>query len=113
MIMPVIGGSAGGGANINASISFAIPALLIVGAGVAVILYQHSIHTGIILNALGGSVGVNANAGLASQASQSTSPSTFANGSSASPATGIWTPTGLAPGMNVFPYVPSIGGATE
>jgi hypothetical protein len=108
--MSVIGGNAGGG--LHASISFAIPALLIVGAGIAVILYQHTLHTSILLNALGASAGGSSTASLAAQPSQGGN-SIYASGAGQSPASGIFTPLGPSPNESSFPFMPTIGGNTQ
>lgn len=74
---------------------FTIAALFIVGAVTAVILYQHSVHTGIVLDTLAGSGAVGSPVGREA-------PST---------ATGVWTPLGPTRD-SIFPYQPSTNLAT-
>lgn len=65
---------------------FAIWAMLIVGAGVAVILYQHSVHTGFLLRLLSGTAAAPANG--TGPAVAVTAPLAFSR------FTGSWTPIG-------------------
>ena len=80
---------------------FAIWALGIMGAATAVILYQHAHHTGIVLSALGGSMGAAAG-GAGVSGTISANP---LNTGAVSRASGQWTPLGPQ-GMSIFNYMP-------
>lgn len=81
---------------------FVLMALAIVAAATAAILYQHGVHTGLILQAAGsGSVSVGGDA-FAGTLSSNPVNSPGAN----SPATGVWTPIGPTHSLGPFPYVP-------
>jgi hypothetical protein len=68
---------------------FALWAVAIVAAGVALILYQHSMHTDYLLNALtGGAIPVTPGQPDPTAISPGQAPSQF---------TGIWTPIGPSP----------------
>ena len=80
------------------SIEFAIWAALIMGAAAALILYQHAVHTGIVLSAIQGPT-----IGATPAASPSSGDGPIA---AESPASGVWTPTGPGIGASVFTYNP-------
>lgn len=82
------------------SMTFVLWSLAIVGAATAAILYQHSVHTGIILNASVGPVSAGLNASNVISSNPVNSPG--AN----SPATGVWAPTGPATNLGPMPYAP-------
>jgi hypothetical protein len=82
---------------------FGFWAALLVGAATAVILYQHSLHTGLVLDASsaagrGDADGAYRPSDLAGKG--------FAGFTGQSRASGIWTPLGPAPDLRVFPYTP-------
>lgn len=79
-------------------VTFALWALGIVGLGMAVVMYQHSVHTGIVLTALGTNVPDPGSPGVISG-----NPS---QAGASSRATGVWTPLGPANGKSVFAYNP-------
>jgi len=78
---------------------FMLWALAIVGAATGVILYQHSVHSGLIMNALGAPGGASPQVGGTISANP-------INSGAASTATGQWTPLGPASGVGAFPYNP-------
>jgi hypothetical protein len=79
---------------------FGFWAALLVGGATAVILYQHSLHTGLILDAKGrgDAEGAYRPSDLAGKG--------YGGFSAQSRASGVWTPLGPGPGASVFPYVP-------